>query len=154
MCHRMLLDVVTESPSGDLQPESWQLSCSLCIEADVASLPIHAPEPELQLFSSTPIPCSLLLRQLCDKHDKTWDFCALGCQTLRQDCEVDQYVQEEAQGNTENVPKIIKAAIKSLQSNSVVIDRDYWLKVISLQPHPSADYAASHILILSYVSFV
>lgn len=38
-------------------------------------------------------------------------------------------MQEEAQGNADRVPLIIRAAIKSLQSNSVVIDRDYWLKV-------------------------
>ena len=36
---------------------------------------------------------------------------------------------EEAQGNTSMVPKIIDRAVISLTANSVVIDRDSWLKV-------------------------
>ena len=36
---------------------------------------------------------------------------------------------EEAQGNQGMVPKIIDRAITSLTANSVVIDRDAWLKV-------------------------
>lgn len=36
---------------------------------------------------------------------------------------------EEVQGNQGMVPKIIERGITSLKANSVVIDRDYWLKV-------------------------
>ena len=36
---------------------------------------------------------------------------------------------EEAQANTRMVPKLIERAITSLSANSVVIDRDAWLKV-------------------------
>lgn len=39
---------------------------------------------------------------------------------------------EEAQGNTGMVTKIISRAIVSLTANSVVIDRDAWLKVSHL----------------------
>jgi len=37
--------------------------------------------------------------------------------------------QEEAQNNGERVSLIIVNGIKSLKQNSVIIDRDYWLKV-------------------------
>lgn len=43
---------------------------------------------------------------------------------------------EEAQGNSGMVPKIINAGISSLKANSVVIDRDYWLKVSLFQIAP------------------
>lgn len=36
---------------------------------------------------------------------------------------------EEAQGNQAMVHKILDRGITSLKANSVVIDRDYWLKV-------------------------
>ena len=36
---------------------------------------------------------------------------------------------EEVQGNQAMVQKIIERGITSLKANSVVIDRDYWLKV-------------------------
>ncbi len=36
---------------------------------------------------------------------------------------------EEAQGNQAMVQKILDRGITSLKANSVVIDRDYWLKV-------------------------
>ncbi len=36
---------------------------------------------------------------------------------------------EEAQGNQVMVHKILDRGITSLKANSVVIDRDYWLKV-------------------------
>lgn len=36
---------------------------------------------------------------------------------------------EEAQGNGARVPNMITLALKSLTANSVVIDRDSWLKV-------------------------
>jgi pre-mRNA-processing factor 6 len=36
---------------------------------------------------------------------------------------------EEAQGNSGMVDKIVSRGIKSLQANSVVIDRDWWMKV-------------------------
>lgn len=36
---------------------------------------------------------------------------------------------EEAQGNQVMVQKILDRGITSLKANSVVIDRDYWLKV-------------------------
>ena len=38
---------------------------------------------------------------------------------------------EEAQGNAHRVVKLIENGIKSLANNSVVIDRDSWLKVQS-----------------------
>lgn len=40
-----------------------------------------------------------------------------------------QWLQEEAQNNVQRVPLIIVNGIKSLKQNSVIIDRDYWLKV-------------------------
>lgn len=44
--------------------------------------------------------------------------------------EVDSYcLQEESQGNKDRVTIIIVNGIKSLKQNSVIIDRDYWLKV-------------------------
>lgn len=36
---------------------------------------------------------------------------------------------EEVQGNQAMVQKLIERGIASLKANSVVIDRDYWLKV-------------------------
>ncbi len=39
-------------------------------------------------------------------------------------------MQEEAQNNGERVPLIITNGIKSLKQNSVIIERDYWLKVM------------------------
>jgi len=36
---------------------------------------------------------------------------------------------EEAHGKTEMVPKIVERAVKSLRANSVVIDREAWIKV-------------------------
>ena len=42
------------------------------------------------------------------------------------------HLQEDAQGNSERVATIIVNGIKSLRQNSVVIDRDYWLKVTNL----------------------
>ena len=43
-------------------------------------------------------------------------------------------LQEEAQGNADRTPVIIAAGIKSLTQNSVVIDRDAWLKVSLASP--------------------
>ena len=46
---------------------------------------------------------------------------------------------EEAQGNHAMVQKILDRGITSLKANSVVIDRDYWLKVLlpPLTPNPA-----------------
>ena len=40
-----------------------------------------------------------------------------------------RFLQEESQGNKDRVTIIIVNGIKSLKQNSVIIDRDYWLKV-------------------------
>lgn len=44
-------------------------------------------------------------------------------------------MQEEAQNNVQRVKLIIVNGIKSLRQNSVVIDRDYWLKVTLISTH-------------------
>ena len=41
-------------------------------------------------------------------------------------------LQEEAQGYGQRVPMIIENGLKSLRQNSVVIEREFWLKVCTL----------------------
>ena len=45
-----------------------------------------------------------------------------------------RYLQEESENNTERVSLIIVKGIQSLKQNSVIIDRDYWLKVRIPEP--------------------